>query len=159
MNLKNLVDQKWTANLFPQLIPEPWPFFFFFVPLLMGTLLQSLLLFRRVCELKAQKEGRGAVATHSLHKTVVAVLLSVEHAVLDEDGDGSQDEGHKQVHVDEVPGAVELPAETQQLSNMSHCLVSCELRNWPLVHGFNLLTRTFPLVSNGSTGLQRRSPM
>lgn len=79
----------------------------------MGTLLRSLLLFRRVCEFKAQKEGRGAVATHSLHKTVVAVLLSVEHAVLDEDGDGSQDEGHKQVHVNEVPGAVELPAETQ----------------------------------------------
>lgn len=40
---------------------------------------------------------------------MVAVCLSVQHAILDEDRDGSQDEGHKQVHVDEVPGAVELP--------------------------------------------------
>lgn len=54
------------------------------------------------------------MATHSMHETVVAVLLSVEHTVLDEDGDGSQDEGHKQVHVNEVPGAVELPTETQR---------------------------------------------
>lgn len=41
---------------------------------------------------------------------MVAVLLGVQHAVLDEDRDGAQDEGHKQVHMDEVPGAVELPA-------------------------------------------------
>ncbi|TNN51504.1 Vasoactive intestinal polypeptide receptor 1 [Liparis tanakae] len=41
----------------------------------------------------------------------LADIFSVQHTVLDEDGDGSQDEGHKQVHVDEVPGAVELPAE------------------------------------------------
>lgn len=139
MNLKNLMDQKWHANLFPQLIPEPQLCFFFFVPLLVGTLLRGCLLFHRVCGLKAQQEGRGAGATHSLHKTVVAVLLSVEHAVLDEDGDGSQDEGHKQVHVNEVPGAVELPAETRQPLNMSHCLVSCELRNYPPVLDFKNL--------------------
>lgn len=51
---------------------------------------------------------------YGVHETVVAVLLSVQHAILDEDGDGSQDEGHKQVHVDEVPGAVELPGEERQ---------------------------------------------
>lgn len=78
----------------------------------MGTLLKSQLLYHRLWEQKARKDRRGEVATHSLHETVVAVLLSVEHAVLDEDGDGSQDEGHKKVHVNEVPGAVELPAGT-----------------------------------------------
>ena len=45
-----------------------------------------------------------------MFEAVVTVLLfGVQNAVLDEDGDGPQDEGHKQVHVDEVPGAVELP--------------------------------------------------
>lgn len=62
----------------------------------------------------SETEGGEAEASHRLHEAVVAVLLGVEHAVLDEDGDGPQDEGHKQVHVDEVPGAVELPADTQQ---------------------------------------------
>ena len=56
----------------------------------------------------------GAAATDRLDEAVVAVLLSVQHSVLDEDGDGSQDEGHKQIHVDEVPGAVELPAEERE---------------------------------------------
>lgn len=57
---------------------------------------------------------------YGVHETVVAVLLSVQHAILDEDGDGSQDEGHKQVHVDEVPGAVELPGERRQQQSISH---------------------------------------
>lgn len=48
------------------------------------------------------------VLTDCLYDAVV-VLLSVQHAVLDEDWDGSQDEGHEQVHVNEVPGTVELP--------------------------------------------------
>lgn len=43
-----------------------------------------------------------------------AVFLSVQHAVLDEDRDGSQDEGHKQIHVNEVPGAVELPGAIKE---------------------------------------------
>lgn len=114
-------------------------FFFFFCSPADGNIVTWLLVVPQNCGLKAQQEGRGAGATHSLHKTVVAVLLSVEHAVLDEDGDGSQDEGHKQVHVNEVPGAVELPAETRQPLNMSNCLVSCELRNWPPVLDFKNL--------------------
>lgn len=32
-----------------------------------------------------------------------------EHSILDEVGQGAQDEGHKQVHVDVVAGAVEPP--------------------------------------------------
>lgn len=40
---------------------------------------------------------------------MVAVLLGVEDPVFDEDGDGPQHERHEQVHVDEVPGAVQLP--------------------------------------------------
>ena len=44
-----------------------------------------------------------------MHKTVVAVLLCVKHSVFDEHRDSPQDEGHKQVHVDEIPGAVKLP--------------------------------------------------
>lgn len=52
--------------------------------------------------------------TDCVHEAVVAVLLGVQHAVLDDDRDGSQDEGHKQIHVNEVPGAVELPAEERE---------------------------------------------
>lgn len=52
--------------------------------------------------------------TDCVRETVVAVLLGVQHAVLDEDRDGSQDEGHKQVHVNEVSGAVELPAAERE---------------------------------------------
>ena len=51
------------------------------------------------------------VVTDGVYEAVVAVLLSVQHTIFDEDWDGSQDEWHKQVHVDEVPGAVELPGE------------------------------------------------
>lgn len=52
--------------------------------------------------------------TDGVYETVVAVLLSIQHAILDEDGDGPQDERHKQVHVNEVPGAVELPGERRE---------------------------------------------
>ena len=45
-----------------------------------------------------------------MYEAVVRVLLGVQHSILDEDRDGSQDEGHKQVHVNEVAGAVQLPA-------------------------------------------------
>lgn len=54
------------------------------------------------------------VVTDCVYEAVVAVLLSIQHTVLDEDRDGSQDEGHKQVHVNEVPGAVELPGERSE---------------------------------------------
>ena len=53
-----------------------------------------------------------------MFEAVVTVLLfSVQNAVLDEDGDGPQDEGHKQVHVNEVPGAVQLPAHHSNNNN------------------------------------------
>lgn len=47
-----------------------------------------------------------------MDKTVVAILLGIQHPVFNEDRDGSQDERHEQVHVDEVPGAVQLPVKT-----------------------------------------------
>lgn len=50
---------------------------------------------------------------------MITVLLSVQHAVFNKDRDGSQDEGDEQVHVDEVPGAVQLPVEQQQKSQVS----------------------------------------
>lgn len=44
---------------------------------------------------------------------MTAVLLGIQNPVFDEDGDGPQHEGHKQVHVDEVSGAVQLPTWTR----------------------------------------------
>ena len=52
-----------------------------------------------------------------MDEAVVAVLLGIQNPVLDEDGDGPQDEGHKQVHVNEVPGAVQLPAHRSNNKN------------------------------------------
>lgn len=52
--------------------------------------------------------------THSVYEAVLAVLFGVQNAVFDEDGNSSQDERHKEVHVDEVPGAVQLPVNTQR---------------------------------------------
>ena len=46
---------------------------------------------------------------HSVYEAVLAVFFGVQHAVFDEDWNSSQDERHKQVHVDEVPGTVKLP--------------------------------------------------
>ena len=43
---------------------------------------------------------------------MIAVLLSVEDPVFDEDGDGPQHKRHEEVHVDEVAGAVQLPTPT-----------------------------------------------
>lgn len=48
----------------------------------------------------------GSQSTHGGDEAVVAVLLRVEDPVFDEDGDGPQHEGRKQVHVDEVAGAM-----------------------------------------------------
>lgn len=44
---------------------------------------------------------------------MTAVLLGVQDPVLDEDGDSPQHEGYKQVHVDEVASAMQLPAWTR----------------------------------------------
>ena len=55
-----------------------------------------------------------APRTHSGDEAVVAVLLSVEDPVFDEDGDGPQHERHKEVHMDEVSGAVQLPTPAGQ---------------------------------------------
>lgn len=41
------------------------------------------------------------------------LFVRKEHRVSDEDKDGSQDEGHKQLDVDVVPGAVQLPEEQE----------------------------------------------
>lgn len=56
--------------------------------------------------------------TDCFNEAMVTVLLSVQHAIFDEDGDGSQDEGHKQIHVNEVSGAVELPGEKTEVSHL-----------------------------------------
>lgn len=47
--------------------------------------------------------------THGMDKAVVTVLFCIQNSVFNEHRDRSQDEGHKQVHVDEVSGAVQLP--------------------------------------------------
>lgn len=53
--------------------------------------------------------------SYRVDKTVVAVLLlSIQDPVFNEDGDGSQDERHEQVHVDKVPGAVQLPVKAME---------------------------------------------
>lgn len=46
---------------------------------------------------------------HRMDEAVLTVFLRVQHAVFDEHWDGPQDERHKQVHVDEVASAVQLP--------------------------------------------------
>lgn len=58
--------------------------------------------------------------THSVYETVVAVLFGVQHAVFDEDRNGSQDERHKQVHVDEVPGTMQLPVQKKTRKDFKH---------------------------------------
>lgn len=60
---------------------------------------------------------RHVCGTHSVNEAVLAVLLGVQHAVLDEDWNSSQDERHKKVHVDEVPGAVQLPVQKDTQEN------------------------------------------
>lgn len=44
---------------------------------------------------------------------VGGIVGGEEHGILDEVGQGTQDEGHKQVHVDVVAGAVEPPGERE----------------------------------------------
>lgn len=52
--------------------------------------------------------------THSRHEAVVQVFIREQDPIFDEDGAGSQDEGEEQVHVDVVPGAVELPVQKKK---------------------------------------------
>lgn len=85
--------------------------------------------------------------TDGVYETVVAVLLSIQHAILDEDGDGPQDERHKQVHVNEVPGAVELPGERRERErDKIYHILSCfhsssqqiHYRSWICFHPVSL---------------------
>lgn len=70
---------------------------------------------RRERSLKAaQRVNNNLRFTDCVDEAVFAVFLSIQHAVLDEDRDSSQDEGHKQIHVNEVPGAVELPGANKE---------------------------------------------
>jgi len=58
--------------------------------------------------------------THSMNKAVITFLLGVQNPVLNKHRDGSQHEGHKQVHVDEVPGAVKLPVDRRSKEGLRH---------------------------------------
>ena len=46
--------------------------------------------------------------------TVGGIVGGEEHGILDEVGQGAQDEGHEEVHVDVVAGAVEPPGERER---------------------------------------------
>lgn len=56
----------------------------------------------------------GPWFTHSGDEAMVAVLFGIENPVFDENRDGPQHEGHEQVHVDEIPGAVQFPVGAHQ---------------------------------------------
>lgn len=56
--------------------------------------------------------GRRGLLTHRGGGAVFHLPDFIQHHVLDEDGDGLQDERYKQVYVDVVPGAVQLPSKT-----------------------------------------------
>lgn len=75
----------------------------------------------------------GACDTHRMYEAVLAVFLRVQHAVFDEHRDRPQDERHKQVHVDEVACAVQLPAHRtgQRLPGGKHEEGGLALRHQP----------------------------
>lgn len=52
--------------------------------------------------------------THSVNEAVLTVLLGIQHAIFNKDWNSSQDERNKKVHVDKVPGAVQLPVQKQK---------------------------------------------
>ena len=58
---------------------------------------------------RERERERERTRTHSVYKAVVAVLLCIQKSIFDEDGDCPQDKRHEQIHMDEVPGAVQLP--------------------------------------------------
>lgn len=61
----------------------------------------------------SRAEPWGGWLTYGGNEAVTAVLLGIQDPVLDEDGDSPQHEGYKQVHVDEVASAMQLPAWTR----------------------------------------------
>lgn len=58
---------------------------------------------------KAFNKSTRVYKTHGMYEAVAAVLFSIQNSVFNENRDGSQDKRHKEIHVDEVPGAVKLP--------------------------------------------------
>ena len=56
-----------------------------------------------------QSVVRAVMVSHWVIVAVVELFVREEQRVSDEDEDGSQDEGHKQLDVDVVPGTMELP--------------------------------------------------
>lgn len=82
-----------------------WPGDLSWVPLFAGTVLTC----GKAPDLR--HPGCPWPGTHGGDEAVVVVLLLIQDPVLDEDRDGPQHEGREQVHVDEVAGAMQLPAQ------------------------------------------------
>lgn len=59
------------------------------------------------------EEDHDQLAAHLMGITVGDVVRGEEYGVLDEVGQGAQDEGHEQVHVDVVASAVQPPERAQ----------------------------------------------
>lgn len=57
----------------------------------------------------------GQVGPHRGLRAVVHLPAVEEGHVLDEDGSGPQDERHEEMHVDIVPGTVQLPARGRDI--------------------------------------------
>lgn len=74
-----------------------------------------------------RRRGGPKTDAHRMEEAVLAVLLRVQHAVFDEHRDCPQDERHKQVHVDEVARAVQLPADRALSSAAPPMLLRQEL--------------------------------
>lgn len=64
---------------------------------------------RRFGERRRAEGGGPRQGPHRAFRAVVRLRVVKEDQILDEDGDSPQDEGHKEVHVDVVPRAVQLP--------------------------------------------------
>ena len=69
-------------------------------------------------------QRRDANCLQIVQKGGVKVLqpsAGVDDFVLHEDADGSEHEGHEQVHVDVVPGAAKTPGKNTKKKNYNHC--------------------------------------
>lgn len=53
----------------------------------------------------------GCLGVYRMRVAVVVLLWVMQRGISDEDEDGSQDEGQKKLHVDEVASAVQLPED------------------------------------------------
>lgn len=71
--------------------------------------------------------------------TLSDIFRGEEHRVLDEVGQGAQDEGHKEVHVDVVAGAVEPPGGRERKAVGARATGA-----WPLLN-LTTLTSSKPL--------------